>query len=123
MALSHAAVDTKAGSKNQTSGSSLRHSAEDTPPLVMGISIESPLRLSMMVTLSATRPPLLRSLLPPVPVVIPAVVSLLPSAGTHGHRAAAGRRSGLAPWYGRVGATHYPRRGRRGPYGGAAPAV
>ena len=77
MALSHAAVETKAGSKNQVLGSSLRHSAEETPPLTMGISMESPVRLSVTVTLSGTLPPLLRSLLALLPVV-PAVVSVLP---------------------------------------------
>ena len=54
MALSQAAVDMKPGSKNQTPGSSLAHSSAATPPLTSGISMDSPLRLSVIVMLSAT---------------------------------------------------------------------
>ena len=54
MALSQAAVDMKPGSKNQTPGRSLAHSSADTPPLTSGISMDSPLRLSVIVMLSAT---------------------------------------------------------------------
>ncbi len=55
MALSQAAVDMNPGSKNQTPGRSFAHSSADTPPLTMGISMDSPLRLSVIVMLSATR--------------------------------------------------------------------
>ena len=55
MALSHAAVDMNAGSKNQTPGRSFDHSLADTPPLTMGISRVSPFLLSVIVMLSATR--------------------------------------------------------------------
>src|ERR1700734_1757496 len=53
MALSQAAVDMNAGSKNQTPGRSFDHSLADTPPLTMGISIVSPFLLSVIVMLSA----------------------------------------------------------------------
>src|SRR5215212_7309538 len=51
-----AAVVPKLGSENQTPGSSLDHGPESTPPLTIGISTDSPVRLSVMVTLSATVP-------------------------------------------------------------------
>src|SRR5690242_18305172 len=57
MALSHAAVVMKAGSAKKTPESSLRHSSADTPPLTMGISTDSPVRLSVMVMESGTAPP------------------------------------------------------------------
>src|SRR5262245_56258140 len=51
-----AAVVPKLGSENQMPGSSLDHGPESTPPLTIGISIDSPVRLSVMVMLSATVP-------------------------------------------------------------------
>src|SRR4029079_19077082 len=51
-----AAVVPKLGSENQIPGSNLDHGPESTPPLTIGISIDSPVRLSVMVTLSATVP-------------------------------------------------------------------
>ena len=54
IALSQAAVDMNAGSKNQTPGRSFDHSVADTPPLTIGISRVSPFLLSVMVMLSAT---------------------------------------------------------------------
>src|SRR5580692_5516524 len=54
MPLSHAAVDMKPGSKNQTPGRSFAHSSAETPPLTIGISMDSPVRLSVIVMLSAT---------------------------------------------------------------------
>src|SRR6187397_1292073 len=51
-----AAVVPKLGSENQMPGSNLDHGPESTPPLTIGISIDSPLRLSVMVMLSATVP-------------------------------------------------------------------
>src|SRR5688572_17093710 len=47
------AVVMSASSWNQTPGSSLRQSLAFTPPLTMGISTESPVRLSVIVMLSA----------------------------------------------------------------------
>src|SRR5438876_12149962 len=44
----------KAGSKKNTSGRPLRHSADETPPFLIWISNVSPLRLSVIVMLSAT---------------------------------------------------------------------
>src|SRR3954462_10963645 len=49
IALLHAAVVMNAGSKNHTFGSSLRHSVASTPPSTMGTSIDSPVRLSVIV--------------------------------------------------------------------------
>src|SRR5436853_7632232 len=49
IALLHAAVVMNAGSKNQTLGSSLRHSVASTPPSTIGTSIDSPVRLSVIV--------------------------------------------------------------------------
>src|SRR5688572_15466894 len=51
-----AAVVPKLGSENQMPGSNLDHGPESTPPLTIGISIDSPVRLSVMVMLSATVP-------------------------------------------------------------------
>src|SRR5215217_2314043 len=56
MVLSQPAVVVRAGSKNQIPGSNLRHSAASTPPLDIGTSMDSPLRLSVMVTVSGTSP-------------------------------------------------------------------
>src|SRR5437763_16994925 len=49
IALLHAAVVMNAGSKNQTLGSSLRHSVASTPPSTMGTSIDSHVRLLVIV--------------------------------------------------------------------------
>src|ERR1700736_3917860 len=57
MALEHGAVVMNAGSENHTPGSSLRHASADTPPSVMGISTDSPERLSVMVIESAMGSP------------------------------------------------------------------
>src|SRR2546430_16254510 len=40
-------------------GINFRHSSDDTPPSVMGISTDSPVRLSVIVTVSATASPYL----------------------------------------------------------------
>src|SRR5688500_2749902 len=56
MAEEAAAVVPKLGSENHTPGRSLAHGPESTPPLTIGISTDSPVRLSVMVTLSATVP-------------------------------------------------------------------
>src|SRR5580704_8492856 len=53
MALSVMAVVMSASSWNQMLGRSLRQSLDDTPPFWMGISTESPVRLSVMVMESA----------------------------------------------------------------------
>jgi hypothetical protein len=45
------------GSENQTPGSSLRQASEETPPSAIGISTDSPVRLSVTVIDSATAPP------------------------------------------------------------------
>src|ERR1700716_28558 len=57
MALEHGAVVMNAGSENHTPGSSLRHASAETPPSDMGISTDSPERLSVTVIESATAPP------------------------------------------------------------------
>src|SRR3954452_18327719 len=57
MELEAAAVVENDGSKNQMPGRSFDHWAASTPPLLIGISIDSPVRLSVMVTLSATDAP------------------------------------------------------------------
>src|SRR3954452_5731061 len=54
MALSVAAGAMNAGSEKKTSGSSLRHADDETPPFSIGISRLSPVRLSVMVMVSAT---------------------------------------------------------------------
>jgi hypothetical protein len=61
MALSQAAVDVNPGSKNQMPGSSLDHWAAEMPPFSKGISRDSPVRLSVIVMLSATDPQTLLS--------------------------------------------------------------
>src|SRR3954449_1917247 len=58
-ALAAPAVVPKDGSKNQMLGRNLPQSAASTPPLMMGISIDSPLRLSVIVMLSVTPSPTL----------------------------------------------------------------
>ena len=52
--LSQVAVAMNAGSKKKTSGSSLRHSLASTPPSRIGISIDSPVRLSVTLMDSGT---------------------------------------------------------------------
>jgi len=54
MALAVDAVVISAGSKNQVPGMSLRQAAASTPPFVIGTSTDSPVRLSVIVMLSAT---------------------------------------------------------------------
>src|SRR5579884_1407216 len=54
MALEQKAVAVNPGSWNQIPGSSFCHSAASTPPWAIGISSWLPVRLSMMVMLSAT---------------------------------------------------------------------
>jgi hypothetical protein len=70
--LSQTAVDMRPGSKNQMPGSSFDHSAAETPPLVSGTSIESPVLLSVIVMDSATSrdPPVLCAFDPsPAPIL------------------------------------------------------
>ena len=52
----------EAGVVEPDAGSSLRHSAASTPPLSIGMPSDSPVRLSVMVMLSATVLPLSTSL-------------------------------------------------------------
>src|SRR5579864_567007 len=93
MALVVMAVVMSASSWNQMLGSSLRHGSADTPPSTIGISTESPVRLSVMVMESA-----MESTLP--------LAALAPGSDVSGHFApGAERRTVLLP--GRAGGVEH----------------